>query len=577
MTKPHPAGPSRPARLLFPTLRGLTPAMWPGEVMAALMLLAIAVPEQLATARLMGLPPITGLVAFIAGTVAFAAFGLSRSLSVGADSTIAPIMAASLTLLALPGSPHYAALAGMLATLTGAILILSRPLRLGWIADLLSVPVTTGFLAGIAVHILAGALPPILNLPSTAPGLPERLADLARQLPQADPVTTAVGFGVAAISLLADRLGHRVPGPLIALALAATAVAHFGLTVPMLDALPRGLPGPVLAWPAFSEVTTLLPLAGVIALIVMMQTAAVRQALLDADDADPDRDFAAIGAGSVLSALLGSFAVNASPPRSAALEAAGGRSQASGLIAVALTVALIAFGARAFALLPQAALSGVLLMVGLRLIHLGTMRRIWRKSPAELLLAAAAALLVVLLPVNQGVWLAIMLSLVHALYSIARPACAELQRVPGTTIWWELGPGETGERVPGVLVFALGAPVSFLNARYMVAHLRAAIAAAPSAPRLIVIEATGVIGVDYTGSQILQAAVAALRAEGHDIALARLENEHASASATRTGLLAALGGGHVFHSVEEAVQARTTSGKPAAPDDGAVWAPLSRP
>lgn len=558
MAKPHPdsVAPPRPARLLFPTLRGLTPAMLPGEVMAALMLLAIAVPEQLATARLMGLPPITGLVAFIAGTVAFAAFGQSRALSVGADSTIAPIMAASLTLLALPGSAQYAALAGMLATLTGAILILSRPLRLDWVGDLLSVPVTTGFLAGIAVHIAAGALPPILNLTISAPSLPERLADLLRHLPEADPTTAALGLGVTALSLGADRLGNRVPGPLVALALAAGAVAAFALKVPMLAPLPRTLPGPQIAWPSFDEVTALVPLAGVIALVVMIQTAAVRQALPDAEDADPGRDFAAIGAGAVLSALLGSFAVNASPPRSAALEAAGARSQASGLIAVALTAGLIAFGAGAFVLLPLAALNGVLLMVGLRLFHLGTMRKIWRESPSELLLVAAAALLVILLPVNQGVWLAVMLALAHALYSIARPACTELQRVPGTTIWWALGPGEHGERVPGVLVFALGAPVNFLNARFMVAHLRALLTAAPTPPRLIVIEATGVVGVDFTGSLILQDAVAALRAEGREVVLARLENERAEAAADRTGLIAAFGQHHVYHSVEEAVQAR---------------------
>ncbi|MBI1219530.1 MAG: STAS domain-containing protein [Rhodobacteraceae bacterium] len=559
MTKSHPAlaAPPRLAPLLFPTLRGLTPAMLPGEVVAALMLLAIAVPEQLATARLMGLPPITGLIAFVAGTVAFAAFGLSRSLSVGADSTIAPIMAAALALLAAPGSPHYAALAGMLATLTGVLLILSRPLRLGWIADLLSVPVTTGFLAGIAVHIVAGALPPILNLTATGTSLPERLADLFRQLPQADPVTAALGIGVTLVGLGADRIGRRVPGPLIALALAAGAVTAFALQVPMLAALPHTLPGPRIELPGFDEVMALLPLAGVTALVVMMQTAAVRQGLPDTADADPGRDFAAIGAGAVLSALLGSFAVNSSPPRSAALEAAGARSQASGLIAVALTVGLIVFGAGAFAWLPQAALNGVLLMVGLRLFHLGTMRKIARKSPAEVLLVAAAALLVIFLPVNQGVWLAIMLALAHALYSIARPACTELQRVPGTTIWWALGPGEAGERVPGVLVFALGAPVNFLNARFMVAHLRKAVATAPTPPEVIVIEATGVIGVDFTGGQILQDAVTALRAEGHQMVLARLENERAEAAAARTGLIAAFGQHHVYHSVEEAVEDRT--------------------
>ncbi len=545
-----------PPPLLFPTLRGLGRAALPGELLAALMLLAIAVPEQLATARLMGLAPVTGLVAFAAGSFAFAAFGLTRALSVGADSTIAPIMAATLATLAAPGRADYAALAGMLATLVGLLLILARPLRLGWIADLLSVPVTTGFLAGIAVHILAAALPTILQLPVGAAQLPQRLVQIATLLPQAQAGPAVIGLGTAAFCLAAARFGHHVPGPLIALALSAAAVRLLGLQVEMLAALPRGLPVPVLRLPSLPQILTLLPLAAIIALVVMMQTAAVRQSLPEPTDAeDPGRDFAAIGAGSLLAALLGSFAVNASPPRSAALAAAGARSQAAGLIAVALTVALVGLGGQAFALLPQAALSGVLLFVGLHLLRIGTMRRIARASPAELLLVLAAALLVVLLPVNQGVWLAILLSLAHALYLIARPASAELRRVPGTTIWWPPAAGEPGETVPGVLVFALGAPLSFLNARLIAARLRAAVAAAPQPLRLVVLEAQGVIGIDFTGARILEEALAELRAAGLTLALARLENARAAEAATRTGLLAAFGPGAVFRSVEEAVRA----------------------
>lgn len=551
----RPAPATMPARLIFPTLRRLTLASLPGEVVAALMLLAIAVPEQLATARLMGLPPITGLVAFAAGTLAFAAFGMTRALSVGADSTIAPIMAATLATLALPGSAHYAALAGMLATLTGLALILSRPLRLGWIADLLSVPVTTGFLAGISVHIMASALPTILNIPVTAEALPRRLLQIAIELPKADPATAALGLGTAAFSLTAMRFRRHLPAPLIALALSAAAVPLLQLRVPMLEALPRNVPGPVLRLPNLAEVQALLPLSGVIALVVMMQTAAVRQSLRGGGG-EPGRDFAAIGVGSILSALLGSFAVNSSPPRSAALQAAGARSQLSGLIAVALTVALVAGGAGAFALLPQAALSGVLLMVGLHLLHPGTIRRIARQSPAELSLVAAAALLVILLPVNQGVWLAILLSLAHALYLIARPACTELRRVPGTTIWWALGPGELGETEPGALVFALGAPLSFLNARLISSRLEEAVARARPELRLIVIEAQGVIGIDFTGARILAETVVGLRARGFDLALARLENERAEIAARRTGLFEAFGEERVFRSVEQAVHAR---------------------
>ena len=552
MTAPLPA--RRRPRLLFPTLRGLGAAALPGEMLAALILLAIAVPEQLATARLMGMPPVTGLIAFGAGTLAFAAFGLNRAISVGADSTIAPIMAASIAVMALPGSPGYAALAGMLATLIGLILIAARTLRLGWIADLLSVPVTTGFLAGISVHVMAGALPDILGIAPTAPDLPGRLWQMAGALPRANGASTALGLMVAGVSLGGGLIGRRVPGPLIGLALAAGAVQVLRLRVPMLAPLPHGMPAPVLLWPRLDQAVQLLPLAAVVALLVMMQTAAVRQALPDEEDTAPGRDFAAVGLGSLISAFLGSFAVNASPPRSAVLAEAGTRSQASGLIAVALTAALVAFGARGFALLPRAALGGILLMVGLHLLHIRTMRQIAKDSPAEVLLMVAAALLVIVLPVNQGVWLAIMLSLAHALFAIARPGCAVLSRVPGTTVWWALARGEQGEAEPGVLVFALGAPINFFNAHHITAALADAVRDAGPDLRLIVLEATGVIGIDYTGAGILQEMLADLRAGGVDIALARMESPRAAQAAQRTGLMAAIGNDHIFRSVEEAVR-----------------------
>ena len=145
-------GPARREAWLFPSLRGYTLAMLPTDALAALVLTAIALPGQLATAKLMQLSPMAGLLAFAAGSFAFAALGSNRFASVAADSTIAPIMAGSLALIVMPGSAHYVTLAAILALLVGGILLLAGVLRAGWIADLLSVPVTTGFLAGIAVH-----------------------------------------------------------------------------------------------------------------------------------------------------------------------------------------------------------------------------------------------------------------------------------------------------------------------------------------------------------------------------------------------------------------------------------------
>ena len=167
--------PPRPI-LLFRALQGWTRKDLGGDIAAGLTLAAIAIPEQMATARLGDFSPETGFFAFIAGSLAFAVFGASRSLSAGANSTITPIFAGGLALVAVSGSPQYAALAAMLALMVGAIVLASGVLRLGWIADLLSVPVTAGFLAGIAVHIVISQLPELLGLPPGSGDVFSRLA-----------------------------------------------------------------------------------------------------------------------------------------------------------------------------------------------------------------------------------------------------------------------------------------------------------------------------------------------------------------------------------------------------------------
>jgi MFS superfamily sulfate permease-like transporter len=255
--------------------------------------------------------------------------------------------------------------------------------------------------------------------------------------------------------------------------------------------------------------------------------------------------------------LLGGFAVDSSPPRTAIVYESGGRSQLAGLLAIALVAAIAVGAAGAFAVLPVAALSGVLVFIGMRIFRVSTMREIYRRGGYEILLVAASAALVVFLPIQTGVTMSILLSLVHGIYIVARPDCAVLSRVPGTTVWWDEPVGETGESEPGVLVFAPGAPINFTNAAYIRRELMDAIGAMAGPCRLVVIEAHGVIDIDFTGSQMLQQAVAELRQRNTHVALARLESERAQHAAARTGLIAVLHSGEVFRSVEEAIRARS--------------------
>src|SRR5579871_1712856 len=216
------------AWLLFSSLRGLRPSDLTRELAAGVTLAAIAIPEQMATARLGGFDAQLGLFAFLAGSLAFAAFGASRILSVGADSTITPIFAATLMPMAAT-SADRAGLAGVLALLVGAVLLIGGTLRLGWIADLLSKPVVTGFLAGIAVHIFLSQAPVVLGVPGGGDTAWQRVAALIAQRGEINPIAIALGLWVFAITFGCERLSPRIPGALVALASAIVAVFVFDL------------------------------------------------------------------------------------------------------------------------------------------------------------------------------------------------------------------------------------------------------------------------------------------------------------------------------------------------------------
>ena len=547
------------AHWLFATLRGVTLRALPADLIAGLTLAAIAIPEQLATARLAGLAPEAGLFAFAAASIGFALLGANRFMSVGADSTIAPILASGLALFAVAGTPAYAGLAALLALMVAAILIGAGLLRAGWIADLLSVPVTVGFLAGISVHIIVGQLPALLGIAAPSGSLAERLVAIAREVPHAGYVTPLIGIAVFLTIFIAEKVSPRIPGALVGLTVAALATWQFGLAqhgVRTLGALSAAMPALAVPVLDFDQLIELMPLALTVSLICMMQTAAVARGFpsdLDHRE-DISRDFLGVGAGNLLASLVGAFAVNSSPPRTAVTVQSGGRSQYAGLFAVLVIAILVAIAGSAFAHVPEAALAGVLVFVGVRIFRLADMVSIARRSNGEIALVAVAAALVVLLPTQTGVTLAVGLSLLHSTYLLARPVCATLVRLPNTTIWWSPSPDEPGEAVAGVVVFSPGAPLTFVNADYIATQLDMALAAAGET-RLVVIEASGITLIDYTGAQALIATIGRLRQRGIDVALARLESERAAAAAVRSGLLEALGKGHVFHSVEEAVRA----------------------
>jgi sulfate permease, SulP family len=546
------------------SLQGYTATSLPADLIAGLTLAAIAIPEQMATSKLGGFAPEIGFFTFMAGSVGFAIFGANRFLSCGSDSTITPIFAGGLALLASAGTPDYQALAGALALLVGLMLMGGGVFKLGGIANLLSLPVTVGFLAGISVHIVVSQLPGVLGLPTPQGPTLERIAVLARHLTEANIYTVAIGFGVLAVVAVSERISARIPGALIALVAATllTIAGHLEARgVDVVGAVAGKWPTPSLPIVAPEQWAKLIPLSFLIAIVVMVQTAATTRSFLSDPDrpADVDHDFLGVGAGSFLAGLFGAFPVNASPPRTGIVAETGGRSQLSSLIAAGIVLMLLAFGATLLAHVPNAALGGVLLFVALRIVRLAQIARVYRQSRGEFLLIAATAAAIVVLPIEQGVALGIGLSLLHGIWSTTRTHLVLFERVAGTTVWWPSHPHIAGETIDDIAVVAFQAPLSFLNAATFRADMQNILQA--KAPRLLVLEAGGIPEIDFTAAQALLDLFKSCGERRVIFAVARLESLRAQAAFERFGLYEALPRDHVFHSVDEAVRKLA----PAAP------------
>jgi sulfate permease, SulP family len=569
MTDTSPSSTSFPAARkniwpVFRSLQGYRPGFLPHDLIAGFTLVAIAIPEQLATARLGGFSPQVGFFAFLAGSLAFAVFGSNRSLSSGADSTITPIFAGGLALLATAGSPDFAALAGVLALMVGLVLVVGGIFRLGWIADLLSIPVTTGFLVGVSIHILISQLPGILGLATPTGPMLQRLATLAEQLSRTNLFSLGIGLAVLAVVAISEWIDVRIPGALIGLIGAALLTVLVGLEnrgVAVLGDIPAALPALAIPDVAITRWLQLVPLTLIIALVVMVQTAATTRSFVSDSNQPPDvdRDFIGVGAGSILSGLIGGFPVNASPPRTAIVAETGGKSQLAILVAAAIVLGLLAFGGGLLRHVPQAALGGVLLFVAMRIIRVGQIVAISRQSLGELLLVAATAAAIIVLPIEQGVAIGITLSLLHGIWSTTRARVTVYERVPGTSIWWPCNPHIPGETEPNIVVAGFQAPLSFLNAYHFRRDVTALLRSSTQPLRLLVLEATGIVEIDFTAAQILSDTINACRAAGTGFAIARLESDRAREAIEKFGIDQLLETKRPFHSVEEAI--RTCGGE----------------
>ncbi len=543
-----------------PTLRGYAGSWLGADALAGLTLVAVALPSQMATALLADLPVVAGLYAFVAGSVLYALVGKNRHLSVGADSTIAPVLATGVASIAVVGTSGYGSAMAFTALLVGVVLVAVGLLRLGWVSEFFSTPVVTGILAGIAVEIIARQIPVILGVPSGGATTIDRVRSVVAHGDDINWWSVAIAVGVLTVIVVAERINRRLPGALVALVLSIAVVDTLSLAsrhgVAVVGPVHGGLPPVRLPSVSWSQLRRLPATVLTVAFLCIAQTAATVRGSSGGGRAAKDfnRDLIGVGAGSVAAGFIGALAVDASPPNTAIVTASGARTQLTNIMAALVVLVVVVVLTAPLADVPLATLGATLVFIATKLFRYSELRAILRVDRLEFALAAATLLVVALVGVEQGVLVAIILSLADRTRRSARPRDTLLGREPGTDHWIPIDIGHPTEQVPGVLVYLVYAALWYGNADYLRFRVGDLVDAASSPVHAVVLNATGISDVDYTGLQALRALVDELGQQGVTVGIART-SYLVHRDLRRGAVLELIGADHLFDSVDEAVTA----------------------
>ena len=528
------------------------------DMLAGFSLAAMNVPQALGYTKIAGMPVITGLYTLLLPLMAFATFGSSRYLVVAADSATAAILAGTLSHMAPVASAHYVALAGFVALLTAACLLLARLFKLGFLADFLSQTVLVGFLTGVGVQVGIAVLGEMLGVPVDSRRTVEQIAQVMRGLPQVHGLTICISAAAVAVILICRRLAPRLPGPLFAVvgALAASAAFDFSAHgILVIGPVSGGLPQLGLSVVSWSEALVLLPVAGSCFLMIIAQSAATARAYAARhhDAFDENTDIAGLSAANAAAALSGTFVVNGSPTQTAMVEGAGGRSQLAHLATAAVVAFVLLFLTGPLQYLPRCVLGAIVFVTAVGLVDLRGLRAIGRESPGELRLALITTVVVVAVGVEQGILLAMALSLLRHVRHSYRPHTAVLvDDGAGHRLPIPATPGAVSE--PGLVIFQFGADLFYANAGRFAEDVRSLVERAPQPVHWLVVEASALTTIDYSAARVLRSLQADLIRDGVVMVLAHAQPSLRS-DLDRHHLIEVIGADHVFDSLHEALAA----------------------
>jgi SulP family sulfate permease len=525
---------------------------------AGISLAAMNIPQAMGYAKIAGTPVITGLYTLLLPLVAFAALGSSRYLVVASDSATAAILAGGLGGLATPGSAHYVSLAGLVALLTAGFLLLARLLKLGFLADFLSRTVLIGFLTGVGFQVGIVVLSQMLKLEVHAANPIEQLLQVVQQLPHANIPTLCLSTGVVALVLLSYRFVPRFPGALLAVVAAVAASAAFNFSghgIQVVGPVPGGLPHLSVPSLNLGLVRDLLPVAASCFVMILAQSSVTARAYAAKHHQalNENRDLLGISAANAAAALSGTFVVNGSPTQTAMVETSGGSSQLAHLSTALVVMLVLLFLTGPLQFLPICVLGAIVFTIAVRLVDLRGLNDLHRKSPREWILALVTAASVVLFGVEDGILLALVLSLLqHVRHSYKPSIAVKTQTADGN---WQMSAVESGRMAaPGLLVYWFGSDLFYANIDRFAVQARKLATESPSPVRWLVVDAGAITGVDYTAGGTLKELNKDLAK--HEVALVFAHiTESLKADLDRQGLTEVIGPNRQFETLRECLAA----------------------
>jgi high affinity sulfate transporter 1 len=528
------------------------------DLLAGVNLASINIPQVLGYARIAGAPVVTGLYTVLLPLVAFAIFGSSRHLVVAADSATAAIFYGSVSHMALPGGGRYMALVGMVALLTAGVLLLARIFKLGFLADFLSRTVLAGFLTGVGCQVGIAMLSDIFGVAADSPYSLVKVWEIFQGLPQLNPPTLALAASVTVSVLLGNRFAPRLPIALVAIvgSIAASAVFHFGARgIAVIGAVPGGLPSIGLPDVTWKDVLQLLPVAASCVVMIITQSAATSRgfAVRYHESVDEDSDILGLSAANAAAALSGTFVVNGSPTQTAMADRAGARSQVAQLVLAGVVVLVLLFLTGPLQYLPRCVLAAIVFTIAVGMVNLKRLRDIRRESPGEFYLAVVTAAAVVAIGVEQGILLAIALSLFRHVSHSYRPHT--LMFAPDASGGWAAVPATPGKVTePGLIVYRFGADLFYANQNLFTDEVRALVEHAPTPVRWFIVDAGAITDIDYSAAQCMLELLDDLTHRQVNLVFGRV-NPYLRSDMDRHGITTAVGEKRIYATLHEALAA----------------------